>query len=212
MAPRALRIRGGERRRIFTAGSLGALEAELGVGGDELLYFGDHTYGDILKSKRKGGWRTAMIIPDLEEEIERLAETAAPRSELAVLERRIDQLDATRDLLTRSLAGKIAPQAVTRYLRQRRLAGGVRAVPKQLQGVEAQMRELAAEIRRLESEVAARFHPQWGPLFRASGETSHFGQQVEKFACIYTSRVSNFGSYSTEKYFVATPAPLPHER
>lgn len=211
LASRALRIPGRQRRRIFTSGSVRALEAELGVSGNEVLYFGDHTYGDILKSKRTCGWRTAMIIPGLEEEIRHLEETRAQRRELALLERRIDQLDAARDILARSLAGKIAAQAVKRYLRQRQLTGGLHSIPRHLAAIEAQMQDLAAEVRSLETTIEGRFHRHWGPLFRAGRETSHLGQQVEKFACIYTSRVSNFGYYPMEKYFVASPTLLPHE-
>ncbi|MBD3235725.1 MAG: HAD-IG family 5'-nucleotidase [Candidatus Eisenbacteria bacterium] len=212
LAARALRLKGRQTCRFFTRGSVGALEAELGVSGAEVLYFGDHTYGDILKSKRSCGWRTAMIVPDLEEEIQHLEQTRQARAELAVLERRIDQLDAARDFLTRAAAGQLAPQGVRRFLRQRGLRGGSRAIPEHLAAIERQMQELAGQIRTQEAGIEARFHPHWGPLFRAGREISHFGQQVEKFACIYTSRVSNFGYYPMEKYFVASAAPMPHER
>ena len=37
----------------------------IGASGDRVLYFGDHTYGDILRSKRSVGWRTAMIVPEV---------------------------------------------------------------------------------------------------------------------------------------------------
>ena len=45
------------------------LEKTLGASGDEILYFGDHTYGDILLSKKALGWRTAMLVPELDREI-----------------------------------------------------------------------------------------------------------------------------------------------
>ena len=37
--------------------------------GDEILYVGDHIYGDILRSKKESAWRTAMIIQELEGEV-----------------------------------------------------------------------------------------------------------------------------------------------
>ncbi len=37
--------------------------------GDEVLYVGDHIYGDILRSKKESAWRTAMIIQELEVEV-----------------------------------------------------------------------------------------------------------------------------------------------
>jgi len=45
------------------------LERTLGASAEHVLYFGDHTYGDILQSKRVRGWRTAMLVPELDREI-----------------------------------------------------------------------------------------------------------------------------------------------
>nr|MBP6741588.1 HAD family hydrolase [Deltaproteobacteria bacterium] len=52
----------------------------------------------------------------------------------------------------------------------------------------------------------------WGPLFKAGAENSRFGEQVEDFVCLYTSRVSNFLSYSPFQYFRSPREHLPHER
>src|SRR5262249_30584049 len=54
---------------IYSGGDVSGLERRLGFKGDAILYWGDHTYGDILRSKKSVGWRTAMIIPELEQEI-----------------------------------------------------------------------------------------------------------------------------------------------
>ncbi|MGH7725180.1 MAG: HAD-IG family 5'-nucleotidase [Candidatus Eiseniibacteriota bacterium] len=53
----------------FSGGNAAFLEAHLGIGGDQILYFGDHTYGDILRSKKSLGWRTAMIVPEVRKEV-----------------------------------------------------------------------------------------------------------------------------------------------
>jgi predicted HAD superfamily phosphohydrolase YqeG len=37
--------------------------------GTEVLYVGDHIYGDILTSKKEAGWRTMIILPELENEL-----------------------------------------------------------------------------------------------------------------------------------------------
>src|ERR1700723_505371 len=58
-----------ERGRIYEGGNLHDLERALGVVGDEVLYVGDHIYGDILRSKKESAWRTAMIIQELEGEV-----------------------------------------------------------------------------------------------------------------------------------------------
>ena len=34
-----------------------------------MLYIGDHIYGDILRSKKTLGWRTMLVVPELETEL-----------------------------------------------------------------------------------------------------------------------------------------------
>lgn len=41
--------------------------------GSEVLYVGDHIYGDVLRSKKDLGWRTMLVVPELETELETLA-------------------------------------------------------------------------------------------------------------------------------------------
>lgn len=37
--------------------------------GKDVLYVGDHIFGDILKSKKIRGWRTFLIVPELIQEL-----------------------------------------------------------------------------------------------------------------------------------------------
>lgn len=46
-----------------------------------------------------------------------------------------------------------------------------------------------------------RFHPIWGQLLKTGYQNSRFAHQVERFACLYTSHVSNLTFYSPEKSF-----------
>ncbi|KAA3670492.1 uncharacterized protein DEA37_0005185, partial [Paragonimus westermani] len=41
----------------------------IGARGKDVLYVGDHIFGDILKSKKTVGWRTYLVIPELANEI-----------------------------------------------------------------------------------------------------------------------------------------------
>jgi len=195
----------------FSGGSVGDLERVLKVNGDDILYFGDHTYGDILKSKRSSGWRTAMIIKGLERELECRETVREQREGLAIIERRIDQLAAWRDFLRRANEGQLTPREVRRFLRERRLTGGLRELSKHLAHYQSQIHALGIELGHLEREINQGFNSKWGSIFRAGRETSYFAKQVEDFACIYTSRVSNFLNYPLEKYFVTTHVFMPHE-
>ena len=58
---------------------------------------------------------------------------------------------------------------------------------------------------------ARAFNPHWGSCLREGNENSRFGEQVNDYADLYTSRVSNFGPYSPLRYFRAPRRPMPHE-
>ena len=56
--------------KVFQGGHFKLLYDILGIkGGSEILYIGDHIYGDILRSKKEIGWRTMLVIEELEKEI-----------------------------------------------------------------------------------------------------------------------------------------------
>jgi hypothetical protein len=66
------------------------------------------------------------------------------------------------------------------------------------------------------SEVESRFergaNAYWGLVFKEGNENSRFGEQVEDYADLYTSRVSNFLYYSPMQFFRSPRAAMPHER
>ncbi|KAK1802982.1 hypothetical protein P4O66_021514, partial [Electrophorus voltai] len=41
----------------------------LSAKGKDILYIGDHIFGDILKSKKRQGWRTFLVVPELAQEL-----------------------------------------------------------------------------------------------------------------------------------------------
>lgn len=50
-------------------GSCDVFTELIGAKGKDVLYIGDHIFGDILKSKKIGGWRTFLIVPELVQEL-----------------------------------------------------------------------------------------------------------------------------------------------
>ncbi len=46
-----------------------------------------------------------------------------------------------------------------------------------------------------------RFHKVWGQLLKTGYQNSRFAHQVERFACLYTSHVSNLCFYSPDKSY-----------
>ncbi|MEZ4464661.1 MAG: 5'-nucleotidase domain-containing protein [bacterium] len=58
----------------------------------------------------------------------------------------------------------------------------------------------------------ARFNTYWGRVFRERNERSLFGAQLQHYADIYTSRVSNFLGYSPAQTFRAPGRDAPRAR
>lgn len=77
--------------------------------------------------------------------------------------------------------------------------------------IRGQLRTVDAELARIEREIDRLFHPYWGSLLKEANETSSFGDQVEEYACIYTSRVSNLLAYSPLQTFRSPRDLMPHE-
>ncbi len=199
---------------VYSKGEVANLERLLGFKGDAILYWGDHTYGDILRSKKSVGWRTAMIIPELEEE---MLVTHRIRGASAALDRAV----ADRDRVILEEDAARADAARLRALVTEAEGSGAGALDELLRrlaraddrvaGLAAERIRLHEEIARLDDECNAAYHPKWGPLFREGNEISRFGHQVKDFACIYTSRVSNLLRYPPNTYFRAPRETMPHE-
>ena len=74
------------------------------------------------------------------------------------------------------------------------------------------LRDANDRIAELQDGVEGGYNRFWGLTFKEGNENSRFGEQVEDYACIYTSRVSNLLFYSPMQYFRSTRALMPHER
>ena len=80
------------------------------------------------------------------------------------------------------------------------------------------MTELRARLVALDERIAplARrsgelLNPRWGLLMRAGNDKSHLARQVERYADIYTSRVSNF-LFETPFVYLRAPRGQPPAR
>lgn len=205
-----------ERGKMYEGGNLHDLEQQLGVTGDRILYVGDHIYGDILRSKKESAWRTAMIIQEMnaevlaytlcEADIEHLQEVEARRQkaedELRFLQLRFKNL--TRQVEAYQSRDKgLVPAQVLEAERSR--------VKRGVDRVRGILRTLEAELVELETRIDKRYHAYWGSLLKEANETSSFGTQVEEYACLYTSKVTNFLGYSPLQHFRSPRDRMPHE-
>lgn len=55
--------------QIYSGGSCDVFTSLIGAKGKDILYIGDHIFGDVLKSKKKRGWRTFLVVPELQDEL-----------------------------------------------------------------------------------------------------------------------------------------------
>lgn len=173
------------RDRIYRGGNRTDFEAMAGVSGPEVLYVGDHIYGDVLRANIESGWRTVMIVQEMADELRALA-GHGPDIE------RLDDLDLE-----------------LRLVRERQPQGTLGGPSR---GATARIRRLEAELDELEHVIDTAFHPYWGSLFKTGVEVSSFGAQVADHAWLYTERVSNLGRYSPVHYFRSPRALMAHER
>lgn len=192
---------------LFEGGSLNALEHILNMHGEEVLYVGDHIYGDILRSKKTSLWRTALIVEELEEEMQ----TIQLHHDTL---RRIEKLENTRQHLDTQL--NILRQHLSNLDRQQQDAPWVleqlHTAKHERHACRVELFDIINQLKSLESQISDSYNANWGLIFKEDRENSRFGDQVGDYACIYTSRVSNFLNYSSYQFFRSPRDQLPHER
>ena len=136
----------------YLGGSAARLERDLGLSGDEILYVGDHMFGDVHVTKRVLRWRTALILRELEDEVAAIEAFAATERRLAALMREKEALEARRST-------RLAPRPAA--------ARGGYGPPRRRDGGDAggaRRTTLRAQLIALDAEIA--------PLARAAGELS----------------------------------------
>ncbi len=176
--------------------------------GEHVLYVGDHIYGDILSSKLASTWRTALVVSELEDELKTRARLVSQQRHLDVLRAEFvdlgQRMDGLKDVF--ALAGEMSENG-TAPLDEAALER-TRAAIAELRGENRVMRHQA---KRLQARISQAINPYWGSLFKQGESKSFFGAQVDDFACLYTSRVSNFSFYGSLHYHRVQRDPMIHE-
>lgn len=275
------------RDRVYQGGNVQTFEELTGIRGENVLYIGDHIYGDILRLRKQHMWRTAMILQELDREMAVADRLEAQLRDLDLLDRRRRNLESEIDFQVLRLkrvqrlyddavalhaAATISPGlppvaavvagatmqigndgaglaalAASHVVAERaaHASPGAFGLPGPVPGVAAanskgelptispdlvarldevklQIKEsldrlrdrarlMAEEVGALEDATERAFNSSWGPVLREGNENSRFGEQVGDYADLYTSRVSNFLSYSPLRYFRAPRRAMPHD-
>lgn len=180
-------------RGIYQGGNFSKLQKDLGYSGSEILYLGDHIYGDVVSIKKSCNWRTALVLGDLEDEIKGIRESRSIQEEInrlmdekLKLEKEINSLDSRR----------YEGEAISR--------GRITALFDSVDKLNSKISELLRQYK-------AFFNPYWGEILRAGFDESRYAEQVEKYACVYMTKVSDLYDYSPKTYFRPYRRTMPHE-
>ncbi|XP_051139741.1 uncharacterized protein LOC127257389 isoform X2 [Andrographis paniculata] len=188
------------RLQVFQGGNVGHLHKLLSIeSSSQVLYVGDHIYGDILRSKKVLGWRTMLVVPELEKEVEILCTLRDARKQLQQLRRDRDEIEDQIHHIKWSL-------------RFDEMDNGNRdGLDMKLDKLKAQQEDVRLSHQQAQREWHQMFHKVWGQLMKTGYQNSRFAHQVERFACLYTSQVTNLSLYSPDKYYRPSEDFMPHE-
>ncbi|KAH9766603.1 HAD-superfamily hydrolase subfamily IG 5'-nucleotidase [Citrus sinensis] len=172
---------------LYSGGSAQMIENSLNIHGDEILYVGDHIYTDYNALINSRGQRARLV-------------------EL------INQKEVVGDLFNQL---RLSLQRRNRGHPAQTLA----ATNMDDQELTESMQKLLVVMQRLDQKIAPMlesdgelFNKRWGFLSRAGlWDKSHLMRQIEKYADIYTSRVSNFLHYTPFMYFRSQEQTLAHD-
>ncbi|MDA9271991.1 HAD-IG family 5'-nucleotidase [bacterium] len=179
---------------IYQGGNAKQFTDDLALAGDEILYIGDHIYGDILRLKKDCNWRTALVVEELGAEIQ-------AQKQALFIEKQI-----------------IASMNIKKELEQRYIVIQTKKIEEHNTAYDEKLHQLQTQITTIDSEISALlqkqqtfYNPTWDRIFRAGAEESYFAYQVERFACIYMEKLADLFDYSPLTYFRANRRQLPHD-
>lgn len=193
-----------EKGGVYLGGNAALVEQHLGLAGDQILYVGDHIFGDVHVTKNVLRWRTALVLRELEHEIAATTAFAASQRELSALMAEKEAREHRQCQLRLALQRRAAGAEHGVDLTDRQVHDRLARLRRELQDLDDRIGPLA----RASAEVS---HPLWGPLMRAGNDKSLLARQVERSADIYMSRVSNL-LYQTPFAYMRSPrGSLPHD-
>ena len=178
----------------YQGGSATQFTKDLKLSGDEILYIGDHIYGDILRLKKACNWRTALVVDELGAEIE-AQEKSAP-IQVKILEKMAVKCDLEAEHLRFSTA---------------RLDEKTSKHDAKIKALQTEIEALDMQLSALLKKEGTFYNPTWGRVFRAGADESYFAHQVDRYACIYMEKLVDLFESSPLTYFRANRRVLPHD-
>lgn len=210
-----------EEGKVYAGGMARGIEKLFGCQGRDILYVGDHMFTDVTASN-KLEWRTALIVQELESEVEGLIINRQRLKDIGALLRHKDSCSSLMNILMmhiQYLKRRSAATTIKLYARpQLDTESHLTSLSQQqaeamMSRVIKQMRDLDIQLEPLITEDGNHVNQRWGYMSRAGfTHKSQFMWQIEKYADIYTSRVSNLYPYTPYMYFRSPQQHPPHDK
>ena len=179
---------------VYQGGNAKQFTDDLQLTGDEILYIGDHIYGDVLRLKKDCNWRTALVVEELGEEI--VAQLKA-----LPIEKQIGE----------AMQVKVHLEEEYTQLCSQRIDEQTSQYDEVINDLQQKIAALDKDISHLLKEQHQWFNLFWDRVFRAGAEESFFAFQVERYACIYMEKLSDLLHYPPISYFRANRRVLAHD-
>lgn len=179
---------------IYQGGCADVFTRDFGLEADEILYIGDHIYGDIVRLKKDCGWRTAMVIEELDQELASNHKAQPINDDIESL---MEQKEPLESELTELMTLKA--EKVEKIDEQR------------IDELQKQISEIDAQISGLIKKQQSLYNQRWGQLMRAGNEESYFAYQVDRYACVYMTKIADLFELSPRTYFRSPRKNLSHE-
>lgn len=179
---------------IYQGGNATKFSEDLGLSGDEILYIGDHIYGDILRLKKHCNWRTALVVDELGAEIE------GQKKSLSIEHEIMAEMNKKSILEEKNIA-----------LNMHRMDEKTDQYDVALDALHSEVVAIDLRISLLLQKQHAFFNAKWDRVFRVGAEESYFAYQVERYACIYMEKLSDLFDHAPFNYFRAKRRVLAHD-
>lgn len=188
-----------QQGKVFQGGNWNHLHALLKINaGEEILYVGDHMYGDVIRSKRALGWRTGLIVPELEWEMQVFAKQNHLANQIIELRKLRDEMGAYSDELRLTmLHSSQHDNEETNQI---------------ISDLEHDDKILKKKLTEMADTFHRSFHPVWGQIFYSGYQDSRFAFYVQNYACIYMSKATNLFHLSMNRALRTAAEMLPHDK
>ncbi|KAA8595202.1 hypothetical protein FQN60_012337 [Etheostoma spectabile] len=190
---------------VYSGGSSDIVCDLLGAKGKDIVYIGDHIFGDILKSKKRQGWRTFLVIPELAQELHVWTDKSSLFEELQGLDIFLAELYNNRVRMREN-------NGVNRVKSKGSVLAGC-LITRHLDSSSNERPDISTLQRRVKKVThdMDMCYGMMGSLFRSGSRQTLFASQVMRYADLYAASFINLLYYPFSYLFRAAHVLMPHE-